>query len=152
MSPRRNPTNADLSTASMADIAFLLIIFFMVTTVFSANKGMEHLLSPDQEATAPEEAIFIKVTPGDRFQMDQQVYPLSETDRIYAYVASRLAVHPAKPIILTADLDASYGQMIQALNVLKMLEADLASTKPGYRLALTVATRTERARFPEEYR
>jgi biopolymer transport protein ExbD len=38
---RRTSPRSEIPTSSMADIAFLLIIFFMVTTVFSATKGLE---------------------------------------------------------------------------------------------------------------
>ena len=46
----------------MADIAFLLIIFFMVTAVFSATKGLEFKLPKDDDKPPEqEEAVFIKV-------------------------------------------------------------------------------------------
>jgi len=35
---------AEIPTASMADIAFLLIIFFMVTTVFANEIGLQIVL------------------------------------------------------------------------------------------------------------
>ena len=36
-----------IPTASMADIAFLLIVFFMVTTTFAATKGLALSLPGD---------------------------------------------------------------------------------------------------------
>jgi biopolymer transport protein ExbD len=33
--------NAEISTSSTGDIAFLLIVFFMVTAVFAATKGLD---------------------------------------------------------------------------------------------------------------
>ena len=62
---RKTSMSAEIPTSSMADIAFLLIIFFMVTTVFSATKGLE-LALPKEEKNAPpetQEAVFIKVAP-----------------------------------------------------------------------------------------
>ncbi|MEO0253884.1 MAG: biopolymer transporter ExbD [candidate division WOR-3 bacterium] len=40
-----------IPTASMADIAFLLIIFFMLTTVFRKEKGLKTLQFPQAEQT-----------------------------------------------------------------------------------------------------
>ena len=40
MKLRRFSPGSEIPTSSMADIAFLLIIFFMVTAVFSATKGL----------------------------------------------------------------------------------------------------------------
>ncbi|MBN2565706.1 MAG: biopolymer transporter ExbD [Candidatus Eisenbacteria bacterium] len=37
---RKAGTGAKIPTASMADIAFLLIIFFMVTTIFKLEQGL----------------------------------------------------------------------------------------------------------------
>ncbi|MEO0279951.1 MAG: biopolymer transporter ExbD [candidate division WOR-3 bacterium] len=42
---------AVIPTASMADIAFLLIIFFMLTTVFRKEKGLKTLQFPQAEQT-----------------------------------------------------------------------------------------------------
>ena len=44
---------SEIPTSSMADIAFLLIIFFMVTAVFSATKGLQLGLSEEDDNTAP---------------------------------------------------------------------------------------------------
>lgn len=38
---------SEISTASMSDIAFLLIVFFMVASVFSIKDGL-HLVLPDK--------------------------------------------------------------------------------------------------------
>ena len=63
----------EISTASMADIAFLLIVFFMVTTVFSATKGLDFKLPSDDDSNQPteaEEAISFKVVEDGSFLMD----------------------------------------------------------------------------------
>ena len=61
---KRKEAPAEIPTSSMADIAFLLIIFFMVTAVFSATKGLEFKLPSNEDDSKPpetEEAVFIKV-------------------------------------------------------------------------------------------
>jgi biopolymer transport protein ExbD len=47
---RRKKVTGEIPTASMADIAFLLLIFFLTTTVFDEEKGLEIVL-PESEAT-----------------------------------------------------------------------------------------------------
>ena len=54
MKLRKDPPAAEIPTSSMADIAFLLIIFFMVTAVFSATKGLEFMLPKDDNEAPPE--------------------------------------------------------------------------------------------------
>jgi len=152
MKLKRANKTPEIPTSSMADIAFLLIVFFMVTTVFSANKGMEHVLPPEQDPGEPEDAIIIKVTATDTFLMDLQSMPMEEVDRIYPYILLKLQSNRQKPVILTADGQASYGQMVAALSVLKRLEADLATQWPDYVLPLTIATKSDVALFPQPFR
>ncbi|MEE8175736.1 MAG: biopolymer transporter ExbD, partial [Gemmatimonadota bacterium] len=47
---RRSGVSSDIPSSSMADIAFLLLIFFMVTTVFRKEKK-RHIDWVDAEAT-----------------------------------------------------------------------------------------------------
>ncbi len=82
--------SVEIPTASMADIAFLLIIFFMVTTVFSATKGLDFKLPKDEDEpleTETIEAVYIKVMPGGGVLVDQQPMNL---DQILPYLQPKL--------------------------------------------------------------
>jgi biopolymer transport protein ExbD len=46
---RRKRTDSEIPTASMADIAFLLLIFFLTTTVFDEEKGLPIVLPEARE-------------------------------------------------------------------------------------------------------
>jgi len=147
MNLSRKKEEPEIPTASMADIAFLLIVFFMLTTVFSANQGMEHLLPPkqeDEDVIEPEEAIYIQIFPSEQFTMDQQTYTMDDVDRVYDYVNAKVQVNAKKPIILHTNLEAEYGDMIKILNVLKRLSADL-----GQDLSLTIPSKSERRRYEQ---
>ncbi|GAB5534760.1 MAG: biopolymer transporter ExbD [Rubricoccaceae bacterium] len=52
---KRQKRNPEIPTASMADIAFLLLIFFLVTTTINADKGIYMQLPPKLEETEPPE-------------------------------------------------------------------------------------------------
>jgi biopolymer transport protein ExbD len=41
---RKNRTSGEIPTSSMADIAFLLLVFFLVTTVFDEQRGLRIVL------------------------------------------------------------------------------------------------------------
>ncbi len=47
---RKSQASSDVPDSSMADIAFLLLIFFMVTTVFQKDRNVE-ITWPEAEAT-----------------------------------------------------------------------------------------------------
>jgi biopolymer transport protein ExbD len=48
---RRHRERGEIPTASTADIAFLLILFFMVTTVFRATKLNLRITIPEARST-----------------------------------------------------------------------------------------------------
>jgi biopolymer transport protein ExbD len=52
-SSARSRARADIPTSSLADIAFLLLIFFLVTTVFDEERGLSMLL-PQAEQVVPQ--------------------------------------------------------------------------------------------------
>jgi biopolymer transport protein ExbD len=54
-----------IPTSSLADIAFLLLIFFLVTTVFDEEKGLALVLPPpgDTAAIAPDNVLQLRVLP-----------------------------------------------------------------------------------------
>ena len=117
----KKPMPSEIPTSSMADIAFLLIIFFMVTAVFSATKGLDFKL-PKAEDDAPpdqEEAVFIKVAPDSSITVDcKPMYP----EDILDYLAPKLERNPDKPVILYTDAYAPYQAMIEVYDVLASAE------------------------------
>lgn len=134
--------NPEIPTSSMADIAFLLIVFFMLTTVFSASKGMEHLLPPKvdvPEDITPEEAIFIRIYPGGQFAMDNQTYSVDEAGKIYEYANAKIQANAKKPIIVFANREASYGDMVTVMDQLKQLDHDLEDVN----LQITIPSKDE---------
>lgn len=84
-----------MNAGSMADIAFLLLIFFLVTTQIATNKGLTLLLPPKQEEDEPIEIkqqqrnIFkIQVNSADRLLVEDE--PLDDIgqirDMVYDFV------------------------------------------------------------------
>jgi biopolymer transport protein ExbD len=117
MKLRKPPQAAEIPTSSMADIAFLLIIFFMVTAVFSATKGLDFKLPKEEQKqqTEEEEAVFIKVNPDSSILVDCK--PMS-VDDILDYLEPKLSRDAEKPVILYSDPYAPYQAMISVYDKL----------------------------------
>ncbi len=113
--------NPDIPTSSMADIAFLLIVFFMVTSVFSVTRGLEFQLPRDtanQEQTA-EEAVHILIERSGAdcaFTVDGV---LTALDDINVYLQPKLARNPNKFVIIDPAPSAPYRCMVDAFDELK---------------------------------
>lgn len=136
MNLRKPPQEAEIPTSSMADIAFLLIIFFMVTAVFSATKGLEFKLPKDDQNQPPEseEATFVKVEADGSVTVDCQPMELNE---ILDYLEPRLSRNPEKPVILYTDAYAPYQAMISVYDVLGTAE------KRGYPKVKNISVPTQ---------
>ncbi len=112
---RRITADSSIPTSSMADIAFLLIIFFMVTSVFSATRGLELQLPDEEKGKAdPDPAVLIHVQ-SDRVLVDCEEMAL---ERILPYLEARLNRNPGKPVILYTDPQAQYQEMVAVYDLL----------------------------------
>ena len=144
---RTKKQEPEIATASMADIAFLLIVFFMLTTVFSANKGMEHILPPKDEemdTIVPEDAIYIKIFPSHSFEIDGQNLSIDQVEVVYNYVNQKVQINAKKPIIIHTNRQADYGDMVQILDQLMKLQSDLDLS-----LAITIPSKKEISRYEQ---
>lgn len=116
---RRPGPEAELFTGSISDVSFLLVIFFIVTSVIVANRGLDLAMpEPDENAqvVVMEKSLDIHVTATGAIEVDSQPMTI---DEILPYVKMRLEVEPDKPIILRTDPNASYFQMINVLDELR---------------------------------
>ncbi len=118
-----------IPTASMGDIAFLIIIFFMTTTVFTREKGIKMLLpeKTQQETKVkpenivsilinPEGALRLKASGYDGLDISPQNY--SEVRRI---VEEKLLERDTLLVVsLKTSKDARYQAMIGVLDQIKL--------------------------------
>ncbi len=115
---KKRTVDSEIPSSSMADIAFLLIVFFMVTTVFSATRGLEFQVPRDDKAETiePEEAVLIYIGADTKLTVDGD--PM-ELDGVLAYLAPKLARNPNKPVILQTDPKAPYYAMVNVMDELQ---------------------------------
>ena len=78
MAYKRNRQNQEVNAGSMADIAFLLLIFFLVTTQIATNKGITMILPPklDEPPEVPlnEKNVFkIQLNSIDRVLVENEI-------------------------------------------------------------------------------
>jgi biopolymer transport protein ExbD len=126
----------------MADIAFLLIVFFMVTAVFSATKGLDFKLPKEQDDAPPEteDAVFIKVHTDGSVLVDCKGM---EGPEILDYLEPKLARNPEKPVILYTDPYAPYQAMIAVYDIIGNAQAIR-----GFKVKnISVPTQTEVAEY-----
>ncbi len=109
----------EIPTSSMADIAFLLIIYFMITTTFTATRGID--FAPPKDDDRPpeiekEESVHIKIQPGGTLLVDTKPMEVSE---ILDYLEPKLKRNPKKPVIIEPDPAAAYADMVVIFDELR---------------------------------
>lgn len=139
--------SAEIPTSSMADVAFLLILYFMVTTVLNAPAGLDMQLPPPIEGKGdPDPAIVIQV------RADGVLVDCRPTDpaSILPYLEPRLSRNSGKPVVIWAEPDASYQDFIEVYDALS--ETKLPDSPWGFRIEnLSVPTASEIASYVDTF-
>ncbi len=115
---RKKEVQSEIFTGSMADISFLLIIYFMITSAFSADRGLDFALPEDTDTPEikQEDSIDVHVLRGGAIEVDARGLPL---EGLLPYVLEKLKQNPDKPVILRTEPDATYGDMIRVFDTLR---------------------------------
>lgn len=118
---------AVIPTASMADIAFLLIIFFMVTTAFSLDRTPMELPETAQQEQTAKGAAIISITEDGTFRFSEGTEDARPVDGIGGLAEAIRGVTAANrlhPFILKADRRVKYGVIDQVLEQLRSAGAE----------------------------
>ncbi|MCG8470148.1 MAG: biopolymer transporter ExbD [Gemmatimonadetes bacterium] len=129
---RKQKVSDEIPTASLADIAFLLLVFFLTTTVFNEEKGLPIVLPErsEEQDVSPKNLIFFIVQPDGRVVVRRGE---SEQEQTVAYnqVATILRQELAGNDNLIAAIqthpDASYRHMVNVLDEVKLSGAERIS-------------------------
>ena len=131
---RQHETTATFSMASMTDVIFLLLVFFMVTSTFVFPTALEVNLPQSSEQTS--------IKPGTRVYLDKEMILFVSHDKeepqaihidnLVSYLVTVQQQAPGSFIALYADETVPYGKVVEVLNLaaknsLKMVLA----TKPA---------------------
>ena len=125
MQLQKKKVASEIPTASMADIAFLLIIFFMVTTVFRMPQALEINLPPDEDVkieVAESKVLSVRVLP-DRAYWKHGVDPWERTDVPgLEEVFDQRRGNRDLVVVIKIDRDARFNNMVDIID-----ELDLAN-------------------------
>ncbi len=120
--PLRKKEEIEIQTSSMADIVFLLLIFFIVSTSMDPAKGVGMTLPPPGEEVKLDQknilSIYVNKEGGVLIRED-----VVELDDIRERVEEEIRKNDKLVISLRTDKQAQYGMMIEVLDQLKLADA-----------------------------
>ncbi len=130
----KNKTSAEIPNASIADIVFLLLIFFMTVTVFKQHQGLRVEI-PAAKATKKLEKrraiTHIWIDSENKINLDDMMITTAE---IMPIMKKKMNEDPAIIVSVRADKKAKYRYVAETLEKLKAANA----------LRVNFATNTEK--------
>ena len=130
---RKRKSNADIPTASTADIAFLLIIFFMATTKFDVKEGLSLVLPP----AAKEGSVVIKpsakemtrviITENGEIMLNEDNIGVFNQVVLDSKIKQKLSINQKMIFSIKSDRAAKYNEMVRVLDRLKAAGAEKIS-------------------------
>jgi biopolymer transport protein ExbD len=112
----------------MADIAFLLIIFFMVTISFEVDKTTVTLPKTDLRFEIPKQAAYISVTESGQIRVssgEEISVPVPGPEEVLSFAAGVVAADPSKAFVLKADKNVPYRYVDRVIDALKQAKAEV---------------------------
>ena len=132
LKPRKKNRDAEIPSSSMADIAFLLLIFFLVTTTIDADKGIYMQLPPklEDQVEPPEinqrNLLNVLVNADGQVLIDNEVTSISQIrDIVKRHITNngrepQFSVSPDKAVVsFKTKRGLSYDNYIGVLDELK---------------------------------
>ena len=119
---RRSKVESTIPSSSMADIAFLLLIFFMVSTVFNVEKGLPVQLPRAEESKkVPKKGIsHVWIDRRGRVVIDDMWFDMNNVRHA---MERKMAIDPAIVTSLMVDKDCAYINVANLMEELKWARA-----------------------------
>ena len=113
----------EIPTGSMADIAFLLLVFFLVTTTIDTDKGLGIILPPagDVEIEIKKKNILnCLINSQGKVLLDEEPTEVEQINRI---VKKRLSKNPLLIVSVKAHPKTAYNDYVRVIDQLKIANA-----------------------------
>lgn len=115
---KKQGVKANVPTASMADIAFLLLIFFMATTIFKMEDGLEVTLPRAETAQRQqrEKIMHVWINQGGMISINDKIVRMEQIEDI---MKGMLQERPDLIVAFNADDRAPYRVVSDVMEELK---------------------------------
>ncbi len=123
---RRNKISSAFSMASMTDIVFLLLIFFMLSSTLVAPNALKLLLPQSNSQTAAKPVTTISITKELQYYInDDGAVKRVEFQEIEPYLVQKFGGAPDVYISLHTDRSVPVEQVVRVMNIARNNEFKL---------------------------
>lgn len=120
---RTKVLEAVIPTASMADIAFLLIVFFMISTVFQVDRTQVKLPQSSQETREEvvKNSAYVVVKKDGTVKASDGIEDtqLVNMEDVGVLASGWMSKNPVQPVVIKADEGVEYGKIDDVVDHLR---------------------------------
>jgi biopolymer transport protein ExbD len=126
---KRKRISQEIHAGAMSDIAFLLLIFFLVTTIFALEQGIPLVLPGKQSSNVKvkrSDILVIEAHANGAIVVEKSLVPLANLRDL---IERKLSEIPKLIVVVESHPDSEYGLMIDILDELRLANARRISLK-----------------------
>ncbi len=116
----RNTRNVQFAMASMSDLVFLLLIFFMLTSTLIAPSAIKMLLPSSDSRTMAPQTVTVYI------DADRQIYlgeELVDMDALHSGLLLALAGHTEGAVVLRSDQSVPVQYVVNVIDVVERINS-----------------------------
>jgi biopolymer transport protein ExbD len=109
----RNKISASFSMASMSDLVFLLLIFFMITSTLIAPNAIKLLLPNSSSKTMSKQTLTVYINDKANFYVEELQVP---EENLESQIARKLADQTEATVVLRADKTVAVQYIVTVID------------------------------------
>lgn len=114
----RNKRNVEFSTASMSDLVFLLLIFFMITSTLVSPNAVKLLLPNSSSKTMSKQSVTVYIN--DQYQFFIEEIPSSQS-ALQSSIEQRLYGQTEASVVLRADKTVPVQYIVNVIDAINAI-------------------------------
>ena len=133
LSKPRRAAMQEVNSSSMSDIAFLLLVFFLVTTTISLDKGISLILPAEGNELEVNKKNIVNILINDKGKVLMDDEP-TKIDKIKSVAQKKISSNPKIIFSVLTNKNTHYSDYILVLDQLKQANATKISiaNPPGF--------------------
>jgi biopolymer transport protein ExbD len=110
----RSKVSAEFSMASMTDLVFLLLIFFMLTSTLVTSSALDVILPKSKAQSVNKASITVTIDADLKVSVNDAVVPM---DQLELQLLSLARQDPERLVILRADESVPTGETVRIMDI-----------------------------------
>ncbi|HPR59195.1 MAG TPA: biopolymer transporter ExbD [Bacteroidales bacterium] len=131
----RNKRNVQFNMASMSDLVFLLLIFFMLTSTLVAPNAIKLLLPRSNSKTMAKQTVTVYINEDFKYFLDETEITLEQLEPM---IAGMLAGQVESSVVLRADQSVPVQYIVNVIDAINKINERyntkhkvILATRPG---------------------